>query len=172
MITVKREDFEILEDDALIWTCIGPTILNIRGRNFSVKSEEYALLNPGQRALLMFRVLYGHSSNGVGELYSHLAYLLVNPGVWSQLKNGVTFFGDDDMAQIIEKMETIYQGQKEGVFEKNAEVSESLNDLNQALRETLPLSVKLVASYIRSHAEEFVQIVDESDDIALALRGE
>ncbi len=174
MITIKRKDFETLNDVSLIWTCIGPTITQIRGKDFVVKSEAYAPLNPGQRALLMFQVLYGHSSNGVEEFFSHLSYLLINKGVWSQLKKGMKYFGDYDMAQILEKMDIVYQSLKAEDYNentelhsvyttcvyKNAELSESISNINKSLSETLPLSIKMVASYIRENTHEFVQLIE------------
>ncbi len=174
MITVKRKDFEALNDVSLIWTCIGPTIQQIRGKDFVVKSEAYAPLNPGQRALLMFQVLYGHTSNGVEEFYSHLSYLLINKAVWPQLKKGMKYFGDYDMVQILEKMDIAYQSLKVDEYNENtephsvyitgtykkAELSESLSNINKSLSDTLPLSIKLVASYIRDNVNEFVQLTD------------
>jgi BMFP domain-containing protein YqiC len=174
LITVKRKDFEALNDVSLIWTCIEPTIQQIRGKNFVVKSEAYASLNPGQRALLMFQVLYGHSSNGIEEFYLHLSYLLSNKEVWSQLKNAMRYFKDYDMAQILEKMDIVFQSLTAEEFNenaeqhnvlitsvnKNAELSESISILNKSLSETLPLSIKLVASYIRDNVDEFVQLID------------
>lgn len=53
-----------------------PTIQQVRGKNFVVKSEVYSHLTTGKRALLMFQMLYGHTSKGVEEFYSHLSYLL------------------------------------------------------------------------------------------------
>ena len=174
LVTVEQKDFEALDDISLIWTCIGPTIQQIRGKSFAVKSEVYAPLNPGQRALLMFQILYGHTSNGVEEFYSHLAYLLSNRGVWSQLKKGMQYFGDHGMVQILEKMDTVFQSLETEEFEeareqhnvlitgtdKNAELYAAISLLNKSFSAALPLSVKLVAAYIRDNTDEFVQFVD------------
>jgi hypothetical protein len=174
LVTVKRKDFEALNDVSLIWTCIEPTIQQIRGKNFAIKSEAYSHLNTGQRALLMFQMLYGHTSKGVEEFYSHLSYLLSNKGVWAQLKKGIQYFGDYDMMQILEKMGIGFQSLETKEFkesaeqhnglapgiDKNAELSASMNLLNKSLSDTLPLTIQLVATYIRNHADEFVQIND------------
>ena len=74
LVRIKLKDFETLNASALIWTCIEPTIHKIRGKNFVVKSEAYSQLNAGQRALLMFQILYGPTSTGVGEFYAHKSY--------------------------------------------------------------------------------------------------
>ncbi|MHB8061929.1 MAG: hypothetical protein ACYDG2_04725 [Ruminiclostridium sp.] len=174
LVTVKRNEFEALNDVSLIWTCIEPTIQQIRGKNFVVKSEAYSHLTTGQRALLMFQMLYGHTSKGVEEFYFNLSYLLINEGVWSQLKKGMQYFEDYDMVQVLEKMDIVFQSQKTEEFEKsaeqhkvliadtdkNAELSASMSLLNKSLSDTLPLSIKLVATYIRDNADEFVQFSD------------
>jgi hypothetical protein len=173
LVTMKRKDFEALNDVSLIWTCIEPTIQQVRGKNFVVKSDVYAQLSTGQRALLMFQMLYGHTSNGVEEFYSHLSYLLLNKGVWSQLKNGMRYFGDYDMIQVLEKVELFFQRLKMeefkdseephnilAGFDKNAELSASMLLLNRSLRDTLPSTTKRVATYIRENVNEFVQFID------------
>ncbi len=174
LITVKRKDFESLNDISLIWICIEPAMQQARGRNFAVKSEVYAHLTPGQRALFMFQMLYGHTSKGVEEFYSHLSYLLSNDGVWSQLKKGMQYFGDYNMIQILEKMNIVFQSLtteefKESVeqhnalivdIDKNAELSASMSLINKSLSETLPLTIKLVATYIRDNVDEYVQLID------------
>jgi hypothetical protein len=164
LVTVKRKDFEALNDILLIWKCIEPTIQQIRGKNFVVKSEVYSHLTSGQRALLMFQMLYGHTSNGVEEFYTHQSYLLSNKGVWSQLKKGMQYFGDLDMVQILERMDIVYQSLKTEEFkesaeqknasftgiDKNVELSVSISTLNKSLRDTLPITIK-------PHISEIIQ---------------
>lgn len=174
LVAVKRKDFKEWNDSLLIWKCIEPTIQQIRGRNFVVKSEAYSRLTKGQRALLMFQMLYGHTSNGVEEFYSHQSYLLSNEGVWSQLKIGMQYLGDCDMVQILEKMDIVYHSLKteelkesaeqhnasSAATDKNAELSSSMSLLNKSLSDTIPITIKLVATYIRNNAEEFVQFIE------------
>ncbi len=174
LTTVTRKDLEALNDVSLIWTCIGPVIQQVRGKNFTIKSEAYAHLAPGQRALFMFQVLYGHTSNGVEEFYLHQSYLLSQKGVWSQLQKGMKYFKDYAMVRVLEKMETVFQSLQTEEFKENAEqynalvteidkdveLSALMRCLNESFRDALPLSIKLVAAYIRDHAEEFVQFSD------------
>ena len=171
LVKIRRNDFEVLNDVSLIWACIEPTIQLIRGKNFIVKSEVYAHLTTGQQALLMFQVLYGHTTKGIEEFYSHLSYLLSNKGVWSQLKNGMQYFGDYEMLHILEKMDGIFQSLKTEKFieaveqhnvliAKNPELSASMIILNQSLSDVFPSSIKRVATYIRKNPDEFVQIID------------
>ncbi len=165
-ITVKRKDFETLNDVSLIWTCIEPAILQARGKSFTIKSEVFANLTAGQRALFMFQVLYGHISKGVEEFYSHLSYLLSNKGVWLQLIEGMKYFRDYDMVKILEKMDLVFKeiAQQHNALivsiDKNTELSASMSLINRSLSDTLPSTIKLVATYIRDNTDEFVEVVD------------
>jgi hypothetical protein len=174
LVRIKIKDFEILNDSSLIWTCVEPTILKIRGKNFVVKSEAYSQLNTGQRALLMFQILYGHTSTGVEEFYAHQSYLLSNKKVWSQMKNGMQYFEDSDMLKILEQMDNLFQRLETEAFNENreqqnasiadldrkVELSESINLINKSLREILPFTIIRVATYIRNHTDEFVEFID------------
>lgn len=172
LVTIKQKDFEAFEDASLIWACIEPTIQQVRGKSFTIKSEVYVTLTPGQRALLMFQMLYGHTTNGIETFFSHLAYLLSNQGVWSQLKKGMEYFGDQDMVQILEKMNTVFQNQNREEFiesaeqnnvlvdfDQDVELSASVNLLNKSLSDTIPLSIERVATYIRNNINEYAQII-------------
>jgi hypothetical protein len=75
--------------------------------------------------------------------------------------------------EILEKMDLIYQNQIAKKWKDNAEqyhalitdinkdveLSESLSNLNKSFRDALPISIKLVASYIRDNEGEFVQFI-------------
>lgn len=174
LVTMKRKDFKSLEDISLIWACIEPTIQQVRGRNFAVKSEVYATLNRGQRALLLFQMLYGHTATGVDEFYTHMFYLLSNEGVWSQLRKGMQYFGAYDMEQLIEQMEMVFQSRHSGELDKSAEqqkvlftedditaeMSSTSSLLNKTFRDLLPMTIKLVATYIRDNESEYVELID------------
>lgn len=173
LVTMKQKDFETLDDVSLIWACIEPTIQQVRGRSFTIKSEVYTTLTPGQRALLMFQMLYGHTTNGIETFFSHQAYLLSNQGVWSQMKKGMEYFGDHDMSQLLEKINIVFQSQNKEEFiesaeqrnvfvadiDQNAELSASMGLLDKSLKDTIPLSMKRVATYIRNNINEFAPIV-------------
>ncbi len=78
------------------------------------------------------------------------------------------------MIQILEKMDIGFQSLKTEEFkesaeqhnvlaadiDKNAELSASMSLLNKSLSDTLPLTIKLVATYIRNNVDEFVQFID------------
>jgi hypothetical protein len=169
LVTVKRKDFEALNDISLIWACIEPTIQKVRGKSFTIKSEVYSQLNDGQKALLMFQILYGHTLHGVEEFYCHLSYLLSNKGMWSQLKKGMLYFRAYDMIRLLDEMNTMYDNLKTGEFSKDEELrngyfgeieKDSLSRLDALLNEILPSTISLVSSHIRSNPEQFVNFTD------------
>lgn len=165
LVTGKQKDFEALDDVSLIWTCIAPAMQQARGKNFAVKSEAYSHLTIGQRALFMFQVMYGHTTKGIEEFYSNLAYLLSNKDVWSQLKKGMQYFGDHNMMQIVERMEVLRESAEQDIiltagFDRNIELYSAISLINKSFSDTLLRTIRRVAAYIRDNPDEFVKITD------------
>lgn len=169
LITINRELFNSLDNISLIWTCIEPTINQIRGKNFMVKREFSSYLSNSQRSLLMFQILYGHTVNGVIEFYNHLSYILSEKGIWSELKKGIEYFGEYSLANLIVEIEDAYHTIeknhcKEGSgcadltnINKDSELNLRIDTLNKRLSELLPSAIKSISSYIRNNPDEFVQ---------------
>lgn len=174
LVKMKRQVFDKLDDISLIWACIEPTIQQIRGKNFAVKSEVSTHLTTGQRALLMFQMLYGHTIKGVAEFYSHVSYLLSKKGVWSELKNGIEYFSDYSMMRLLGEMEEVYHVLEENYLkegadcfniyisdiDKNSELQTLIDRHDAMLLEILPTTINLIGTYIRSRPGEFVQFED------------
>jgi hypothetical protein len=172
LVRIDRQMFISLDDISLIWTCIEPTIKQIRGKNFMIKSEFSSHLTKGQRALLMFQVLYGHTGNGVIEFYSHLSYLLSENGMWSELKKAMEYFGDYSMANLISDMEVTYhvietkycKEDSEWFYidniDEDLEIKLTTDRLNKSLSVLLPEVIKSIGLYIRNNPTEFVQFED------------
>ena len=70
LVSIKRQELQNMDDNALIWVCVQPVILKMRGRNFSIKHEVYEPLSKPMRALVMMQILLGHSSGGAAEFFS------------------------------------------------------------------------------------------------------
>jgi len=157
--TMKRKEFESLDDISLVWECIEPVIQPIRGSDIRVKLTVYEKLAPPQRALMMFQVLYGHTHGGITQFYNHFTHILTKPGVWQQFKAGLKYFGDNNMSQILEEMEEAY---KLAVSKQDGEqeLYVTINQLDARFREAVPETVKQVGQYIRNHPEDFARIVD------------
>jgi hypothetical protein len=174
LVTMNRQLFDSLDNLELAEACIEPTIQQVRGKDLTVKARVYAELAPGQRALLMFRILYGHSQNGVTQFYCEIYYLLSQPEMWSELKAGMRFFGDAAMAGFLEEMERVYRVleariRQEGPARRNlsakdvdddAELHASLSRLDASYHENAPATLKRVCAFIRNNPGTFLQIED------------
>ncbi len=172
LVTMKRQLFESLDDIELGKACIDPTIRQIRGKDVAVKARVYAQLTPGQRALLMFWVLYGHAQGGVARFYCEVDYLLTRAEMWTELEAGMRFFGDAAMAGLIEEMERAYRVLESRIgrermarrditvtdIDNDAELHASAGRLDARYREIVPVTLKRVCAYIRSNPGAFVQI--------------
>jgi hypothetical protein len=87
-IQMKREEFEALDDRALVWACVEPIISRIRGRSPDIKSGVYQTLTPDQQALVLFQIYYGHSRSAA-ELYWFTCEYLSQPELWGRIKETV-----------------------------------------------------------------------------------
>lgn len=170
LVEVERKLFDSLDDVSLVWTCIEPTIQKIRGKSFMVKFEASAGLTPGQRALLLVQMLYGHSGNGVVGLFSHLSYILSRKGVWNEIKKSVLYFGDNEMPGLLDRMEELY-GKIEEKKTSDSDwldisidtytgLKDTIDELDEQILKLMPGTIRLAGKYIRSHSEEFALIVD------------
>jgi len=169
---MKKQIFESFDDTSLIWACIESSIHPIRGKNFRIKSGFFAGLPAGQKALLMFQVLYGHAANGVTEFYDHLSYLLSKEGVWFELRKGAEYFGNDRLSDLIAEMENLYRIVEMEYHQESSEwldrihidtdpgLAIKINALDARLADLLPSSVKRIASYMRNNPGEFIQFED------------
>ncbi len=144
LTSMNRETFGRMDDESLIWACIEPTIRQIRGKNHSVKFEAYEGLTEGQRALLMFQIMYGHSKSGVTEFYAIVPHLPSGNGIWVELKKSMRYFGDLSMLQLLSELEGDY-GPRSSVDKNNA-----------LFFEALPAAIRKIAAYIRDNPSEFI----------------
>lgn len=171
LVAMTKQDFDSMDGERLSWACVEPTLLKIRGKDMTVKAQAMARLTKGQQALCMFRVLYDHAKNSVGEYYAWVSYLLDKSDYWTGVIGGLRFFGDTTMMQLLNETKQILEqrNQKLGIKLSDA----TLNDLEQdhELSITISLlferflkiamdSLKLISTYIRSNSNEFVIIQD------------
>lgn len=145
---IDRHVFDSLEENALIWACIHPLIHEIRGKDPIIKTEVYSSLTKGQRALLMFQILYGHTSDSTAEFFGMQDMLSIK-GIWGELQNSMRYFGDNQMLSLLQEMEEAYHSGKTG--------SNMINSIDRKLHEIMPESIKVVCSYIRNNPGEFVR---------------
>lgn len=91
LVKMDRILFDSLSAERLGWACMEPIFQQIRAKSPEVKNEAISYLGRGQKALCMFRILYGHSSNSAEEYYGWICYLLDQPGHWEGVLEGLQF---------------------------------------------------------------------------------
>ena len=168
METILRAEFAAMDDDALIEACIGPTVRRVAGKSLTDKLRLTGGLTGGQRSLLMFRVLQGHSSGGTLMLFRQLAYLFRHKGVWLGFKKGLKSFGDAALGQLADRLEKAWTevvASGSGLdnrpeWDASPGMSADLEPLDRDLREKMPGFVRSVAASIRKKPDEFIRIVD------------
>jgi hypothetical protein len=165
---MSRRAFETMDDAALIWACVEPVIAKIRGRDHGVKEAAYAQLTAGQRALMMFQVLRGHSSSGLEEFFRLVPHLPSREGIWRALRKAMRYFGDDAFAQLLLEIEADYRAFMNTSADAGIEGScapgnreESLQAVQRhdpPLREAISGAEGLIAARIRSDWGEFLEL--------------
>lgn len=160
-VAINRHEFDTLESNTLAWACIEPVIQQIYAKDFTVKAQVYAQLTVGQRALLMFKMLHGHTNYGVTEFFDLIPHLPGQSQVWGELQSGMVYFGDEAMLHLLQKMEQVYHALKTGKqHADDLEFRAAVESLNERYFEVAPLTLKRIGAFIRNNPHEFVQIED------------
>lgn len=170
LVPMERSVFESLDSPALGQACVAPFIAQIRGQDVAIKSQVYAQLGPGQRALLMFWVFFGHARPGVRHFYAAIAYLLPHVDLWTAIKTGLGFFQDHAMLELVREIEAHYhvlaacRPTESHWYTVDSEVAPDLlaveNELDAKLQMIAPATMERIGRYIRSNPSQFVELVD------------
>lgn len=172
LVSIDRPTFDALSDERLGWVCMEPTFQQIRAKSPEVKNEAIAQLGRGQKALCMFLILYGHSSKSAEEYYGWICYLLDQPGYWDGVLEGVHFFGESALIQLLEESKAIFAARNRrlglgwdntAITDLNAdgELRAAVNGLYEQFQEFTTGSLQSIAAYIRAKPEEFVVFSNE-----------
>ncbi len=153
-ILMTQQEFESLDDAALIWRCVEPSIREVRGKDPNTKSQAMQRLNGSQRALFLFQVLYGHAGNGAAAFFAQIAYLAETLDFFSALKSAMKFFNDEEMLRIVEQFERAYSALRQSQPVSPQELAE----LDQMYSERIPDTLHRTAAYIRTHPAEFLSL--------------
>jgi hypothetical protein len=91
--------------------------------------------------------------------YSWISYLLEQPNYWIGVIDGLHFFGDTPMIQLLEETAQILQAKtRETSLEDNSELQTKIIPLFERFQSIVSDSVKRISLYIRSNPVEFVQL--------------
>jgi hypothetical protein len=167
LVAMTKQDFDSMNDERLSWACVEPTLMQIRGKNMTVKAQALSQLTKGQQALCMFRVLYDHAKNSASEFYAWISYLLGNSDYWSGVIGGLRFFGDTTMIHLLDETKLLLEERNQRLgyqlsdatfndLEQDHELSNAVSLLFDRFLEIAMDSLKHIGTYIRSNQHEFV----------------
>ncbi|WP_409347016.1 hypothetical protein [Paenibacillus sp. MBLB4367] len=167
LVPVEREIFEALEGETLGWACIGPLLLQVRGKDDRTKAEMYQALGEGQRGLFLFRAYHNHACRSAVEWYWWTCEQLRKPKAWEALLAGLRFYGADETLRVMNKAETALD--RTNRLSNGSWMEASALDLDRdpelrSLSEHLfaeytsaaESAHRLIAAYIKSHPNQFV----------------
>ncbi|RCX21469.1 hypothetical protein DFP94_102222 [Fontibacillus phaseoli] len=97
-VKIKQEELQSFE---LSWLCIRPMLHAVRGKDLSIKSEMYNQLNEGQKGIFLFYSYHNHADT-LAAFYWFSAYNINELRSWNGIKNGVLYFGDGRMADLLD----------------------------------------------------------------------
>lgn len=179
IVHMKRQEFDSLAHETLYKACFEPLILVYKNRiakqtieNSSMVQEQfYKQLTNGQRALFVIQVYYDHASTSLTEFYWWSSYFMAQPKIWSAIKAGLQYFGDDTMFQLIEEIEVVLKKHnhpsslKEFTvtrkdLDDNKELLASISPLHVTFDKIAPLTIQIINENIRNNQREFIQIED------------
>ncbi|GGF79626.1 hypothetical protein GCM10010912_25780 [Paenibacillus albidus] len=177
LVHMNQTDWKGLTDERLGAACMEPTFQRIRGKSPEIKTEVISHLTPGQKALCMFRVMYDHAKPSPAEYYAWISYMMDLPGYWSGVMEGLRFFGDANMIGMLEETQEALAARNTLLGKEWSSASLSDMERDEALRITVnslfarfteiaSVSLQNIASYIRTHPQEFVQLEAEPFDPA------
>lgn len=170
MLVMDRQQFASLETDKLGSACVAPTLNRIRGKSQALKEEVYKELTDGQKALLMFQILYGHA-HSVEEFYWFMSEYVSQPRAWSAQAAGLRYFQDEGMLRIYEKTKRLIESKQRELasmqrsfsvmdLEHDAKLRASMLQLYEQYGSAASDSLQRIGVYIRNHPEQFVQFKD------------
>lgn len=168
---MDRNTFHTLSDERLGWACMEPTFQQIRAKSPEVKNEAISHLGGGQKALCMFRILYGHSSNSAEEYYGWICYLLDQPGYWEGVLEGLRFYGDKALIELLEESKAIFAARNWQLGRSwgdaaisdlgaDGELQAAVSGLFMRYQQITAGSLRIIAEYIRANPEQFVVFSD------------
>ncbi|OEH84287.1 hypothetical protein BHU72_10760 [Desulfuribacillus stibiiarsenatis] len=106
-VKIKQEE---LQSFHLSWACIQPMLHSVRGKDRSTKLELYNQLNEGQKGLFLFYSFHNHTKT-LEEFYWFSDYNINELQSWDGIKNGVLYFQDVQMANVLDEIKLLIEKQ-------------------------------------------------------------
>ncbi|MBW7477081.1 hypothetical protein K0T92_20390 [Paenibacillus oenotherae] len=175
LAVMKRNEFDTMDDRGLCSACFAPLIGEFKNIRVGGGDERafYDSLTDGQQALFMFRIYYDHVIHSPEDLYWRSAYYHAQPVIWSSLKNTLPLIGEQGILQLAEEIEGFlaernYARSLDSFaatiqdLGRDAELLASFNAFYVQLQQATSDSFNRLAEYIRRHADDFIQLTNES----------
>ncbi|WP_438445298.1 hypothetical protein [Gorillibacterium sp. sgz5001074] len=167
LVSMDRTAYKALEDRALVWACIEPTISRIRGKGTDVKNNVFQELTPGQQGLFLFQIFYGHARSPA-ELFWFACDYLANGKLWARMKENLSVFGCGTLVNLYVDMERSFlphvlksaaEGREITVsdLDRSQELMRDAGRLFNLYRDAAGEAIASIAAYIRSKPEEFIR---------------
>ncbi len=162
-IEIKRLDFSSLDDKTLVWISIETTIQKIRGKNLTIKSQVYEQLTSGQKSLLLFWILYGHTQNGIVQFFNEVDYLLIDSDIWFEFNHRLQLFENNALLDLVNDLESFYsvhiKRNRNREFD-NDSAAQLIISLDTKINDIMPELIKKIADYIRNNPKDFVNLYE------------
>jgi hypothetical protein len=110
-----EDDFA--EISKLSWECISPVIMTVRGKNPDVKNDAYSKLNEGRRAIFSFHVYFDHARKDP-DSFVYWSRLYQQMNFFGEIKKGVSYFSNSDLAGLLAEIEARLTGQAGGKLQE------------------------------------------------------
>ena len=136
-------------DSQLLYQTVEPMILRTRGKHPAEKARALREMNAAQRSAFLMQVLIGHMQHGTTQFYSQIACLTEHFDFWLALQSAVRFFQDQELLLIVKEMQLLFEAKN------RAEHMSQIEELDRRYQSALPQTLSRVASYIRTHPDEF-----------------
>lgn len=172
LVRMKRTAFEAMEDRALVWACIEPTISRIRGKDTDVKSGVFADLTEGQQWLMLFQIFYGHTRSPA-EFYWFACDYLSNVGLWGRMKAALEGYGCSSLLQVFGEIEgalasrverSLQPGAREVTvldLDNDPELLSAVSRLYERYRAAAGEALSKIAWHIRRHPDDYLVLEDD-----------
>ena len=142
LISLNRAELTAKDDWALIWTCVSPFVLKVRGKNDLMKMDVYRQPSAHQKRLFIFTVYYNHARQSVND-FIYYGTLLLENNYWHELTEAMAFFKDGTLVDLLNRIEV--------------EMRKS-----QLATGTVPPADGVAAASIRSLFKSFLPVTDET----------
>lgn len=176
---VKME-FDTLRPEEVCKVCFGALLEAYKlkaanqtnGDNRVVKELFYKELTVGQQALFSYFIYHEHAIQSFVEFCWWNVYFFAQAPVWSSIKSGVQFFGDDAMLQFLDRTEAVLMSNhyprsldafhitREDI-NGDRELLASLAPLHDEFHTLAPAAVQTIGNAIRADHRGFIRLDDE-----------